>query len=119
MDFVQAFRVSESILVVDDSEQIFTEYKNPPFSYDDPTYTLLELLLSSNRVCLVHVQFHGGIAKLPPHLDQIITDDDDKKFVAVADIHPATPPIVNATDRDWAKWETRLRAYGIEVIQLC
>lgn len=121
MDWVAAFRVSESILVVDDSEYILYEYRKPPFSYEDPTYTLLELLLSSNRVCLVHVQFQGGIAILPPHLDEIVTDDDDKKFVAVAEKHPEKPPIVNATDRTrgWGKWEDRLRDYGIEVIQLC
>ena len=119
MEWVEAFRVSDSILVVDDSEQIFTEYKKPPYSYQDPTRDLLDLLLSNNRVCLVHVQFQGDIAMLPPHLDKIITDNDDKKFVAVADKHPATPPIVNATDSGWAQWESHLRQYGIKVIQLC
>ena len=120
-DYVEAFRQSNSILVVDDSGHIFCEYTKRPYSYQDPTRDLFDLLLSSNRVDRVQVKFQDGIAILPRALDEIVTDDDDKKFVAVADKHPENPPIVNATDRNrgWAMWENQLRGYGIDVIQLC
>ena len=119
MDYVEAFRVSASILVVDDSGHIFCEYKKPPYSYQDPTRDLLGLLVSSNRVDYVHVDFQDGIAVLRSHLDEIVTDNDDKKFVAVADKHLENPPIVNATDGGWLDWEDRLRDYDIEIIHLC
>ena len=71
------------------------------------------------RTNYANVDFQDGIAILPPHLDEIVTDNDDKKFVAVADEHNEKPPIINATDGGWLDWEDRLRDYNIEVIQLC
>ena len=46
-------------------------------------------------------------------------DRDDRKFVAVALASGTSPPIVNASDRDW--WEHRevLQVHGIEILFLC
>jgi hypothetical protein len=46
-------------------------------------------------------------------------DFSDRKFVAVASAHPATPPIVEATDSKWWGWKDALAAAGVTVNFLC
>ena len=120
--YVEDLEANDSfILVVDHLWYILREYGRKLTDQDAAFTLVFKTLIPNDRVCFVRSEFQDGIAILPAHLDEIVTDDDDKKFVAVADKHPEKPPIVNATDRTrgWAKWEDRLRDYGIEVIQLC
>ena len=46
-------------------------------------------------------------------------DHDDRKFVAVALASGTSPPIVNASDRDWWEHREALQAHGIEILFLC
>jgi hypothetical protein len=46
-------------------------------------------------------------------------DLSDRKFVAVALVHPEHPPILNASDSDWSHFKTALAAYGVQVEFLC
>jgi len=46
-------------------------------------------------------------------------DFSDRKFVAVSLASPDSPPILNATDSDWANFAPPLAASGIVVEQLC
>jgi len=46
-------------------------------------------------------------------------DNDDRKFVAVANAHKQKPPILQATDSKWWNWRTPLSNAGITVEFLC
>jgi len=46
-------------------------------------------------------------------------DKSDRKFVAVANIHPGKPPILQATDSKWWGWKDALAEVGIAVHLLC
>ena len=46
-------------------------------------------------------------------------DPSDRKFVAISAACPRHPPICNATDSDWAEFESALTQEGITVEQLC
>ena len=46
-------------------------------------------------------------------------DHDDRKFVAVALASGTSPPIVNASDRDWWEHREALQVHGIEILFLC
>ena len=46
-------------------------------------------------------------------------DTDDRKFAAVALASNASPPIINASDRDWWSHRTTLRDNGIVIRFLC
>lgn len=46
-------------------------------------------------------------------------DPSDRKFVAVALVHPDHPPILNAVDTDWAEFKIALQAHGVESESLC
>ena len=43
----------------------------------------------------------------------------DRKFVAVANAHPAKPPILQSTDSKWWGWKEALQEVGITVHFLC
>ena len=53
---------------------------------------------------------HPGLSKFDP---------SDRKFVAVANAHPAKPPIMEALDSKWWGWKEALKACGITVEFLC
>jgi hypothetical protein len=46
-------------------------------------------------------------------------DRSDRKFVAVANKHPAKPPILEATDSKWWIHQAALEEAGIKVLFLC
>jgi hypothetical protein len=46
-------------------------------------------------------------------------DWPDRKFVAVANVHPSRPPILQASDSKWLGWYPALRAAGVRVRFIC
>lgn len=52
-----------------------------------------------------------------PGLDEF--DPSDRKFVALAYVHPAKPHILQATDSKWWGWKEALKTAGITVHFLC
>lgn len=56
-----------------------------------------------------------------PNDDEELTrfDRSDRKFVAVALVHPEHPPILNAVDTDWWDYRIALERHGIQVNFLC
>mgnify|MGYP003376127809 CR=1 FL=1 len=46
-------------------------------------------------------------------------DPADKKFVAVALIHPQHPPVINAVDTDWQDYREALEQLGVTVEFVC
>ncbi len=46
-------------------------------------------------------------------------DPSDRKFVAVAALHPERPPILQAADSKWLDWRGALAEHGVAVQMLC
>ncbi len=115
----------QGVIVVDQGGEIFQEYKQLNFSGQPGTgdmfFRELYQYLGSPTCAQVniHPNFSRGYDEFPddPELDNF--DPSDRKFVAVALAHPASPVILNATDSDWAHFENILKSHGINIKQLC
>lgn len=57
--------------------------------------------------------------EFPNHDDLSGFDNSDRKFVAVANAHPESPTILQATDSKWWGWKTALAEVGVTVLFLC
>lgn len=57
--------------------------------------------------------------EFPEHAGLKDFDLSDRKFIAVANAHPAKPPILEATDSKWWGWKDALAEAGVTVIFLC
>jgi hypothetical protein len=60
-----------------------------------------------------------GYEEFPDHDGLRRFDPADRKFVAVAALHPNKPPIIQATDSKWVGWKKPLAECGIEVEFVC
>ena len=60
-----------------------------------------------------------GFEEFPDDPELARFDRDDRKFVAVALASGTSPPIVNASDRDWWEHREALQVHGIEILFLC
>ncbi len=56
--------------------------------------------------------------EFPDHPDLKGFDVDDRKFVAVANIEPGRPPIMQAVDFKWLGWQKALKESGVTVVFL-
>lgn len=67
----------------------------------------------------IHQLPEGSFKEFPiePGLESF--DPADRKFVAVANIHSSSPPILVAMDDGWQKHESALKTSGITVEFLC
>lgn len=61
----------------------------------------------------------GSFAAFPTAAELAKFDPADRKFVAAALAHPANPPVVNATDKDWHEHHVALRSNGVRVEFVC
>jgi hypothetical protein len=76
---------------------------------------------NSERVDTVPIKDHHvrGFESFPDDPDLGTFDPADRKFVAVANAHLHKPPIVQAVDSKWLKWDTALKRHGIAVEFIC
>lgn len=114
-------------LVIDDARHILNEYENKVSSDSQPGIgdAFLKWILQNqgtpescqqvNITWLAEDEFEAFPAD--PALAKF--DRSDRKFVAVALTHPDYPPILNAVDSDWQRFESALAKYAIRVRQLC
>lgn len=58
-------------------------------------------------------------AEFPVAVLEAMFDRPDRKFAAVANAHPAKPPIWQAADCKWLDWWPELKAHGTDVAFLC
>jgi hypothetical protein len=119
-------KTDERLLAVDDAWKIlksYREYLNATRSATNSVaQDVLEHLERTGRFLRVPIIYDSdGYAILPSELGLDKFDRDDRKFVAVVlgcDENDR-PPIVNATDSDWAESIDLLMAAGIMVEELC
>ncbi|MCP4574698.1 MAG: hypothetical protein GY846_00195 [Deltaproteobacteria bacterium] len=113
-------------LVVDSGEEIFDEYRNNlSMSGQHGVGNHFMKWVHDNRWNFpqedrVTITEHGdSYSEFPKHDGLSDFDISDRKFVAVANAHPAKPPIIQATDSKWWGWKDFLKEVGITVQFLC
>ncbi|MEO1766822.1 type II toxin-antitoxin system VapC family toxin [Thiobacter aerophilum] len=110
-------------VVIDKAFEILGEYqrKLDTRTGKGPGEAFLKWLLQNkanpNKVHQVALTKHADhdYAEFPdPALaDQF--DPPDRKYVAVAYAHPSKPPVLQAADSKWLRWQSQLQAHGIRV----
>ncbi len=114
-------------LALDDQFLILMEYQNKttPRRARGPGDAFVRWALQNNanadRVDCVPLVMDPdrGFESFPDHPGLTTFDPPDRKFVAVACAHAATPPILQAADSKWLGWDVALRAHGVTVDFLC
>ncbi|HBL10990.1 MAG TPA: hypothetical protein DD379_06200 [Cyanobacteria bacterium UBA11162] len=117
----------QHVLVLDDKWLIIKEYQNKLSSTGQPgvgdAFLKWVLINKSNpeRCQLVSITpiSEDNFQEFPQAQTLIGFDPSDRKFVAVALVHPDHPPIFNAVDSDWRNFEAALADCGVRVEFLC
>lgn len=121
LQWLKDFSTSANRLCVDADHRILVEYRN-----NIGQNTLAEQILNglqrrpAPRIIRVPIQWAeeaDPVALVPEALN--ILDRSDRKFAAVALAVEPHPPIINATDTDWAKAKDHLAAVGLTVEECC
>jgi hypothetical protein len=115
-------------LAIDDDYRIIREYMNRLRASGEPGWgdRFLRWVLTHQRserciwVPITATDEDAGEFAEFPHAEELGEfDRSDRKFVAVANAHPAKPPILQGVDSKWWGWRGALRAAGIRVRFLC
>lgn len=114
-------------VAIDDAFRILGEYQNKalPQVGKRPGDAFLKWLLRNNanpaRCDRVQLVEHAERAFESFPADDRLADFDsaDRKFVAIANAHPEKPPILQAVDSKWLRWEPALNDCGLSVDFLC
>lgn len=118
--------VNKGGLVVDSGGEIFAEYRNKLLMSGQPGVGdrfmkwVHDNQWSFPQEDRVTITRNGDSYDEFPNHDGLSNFDlSDRKFVAVANAHPAKPPILQATDSQWWGWKDTLEEVGITVLFLC
>lgn len=114
-------------LIIDDNYEIIREYQNNVNATDQPRVGdvflkwVLRNLANPVRCTQVHIRPNPDreYEDFPDDPELASFDRSDRKFVAVALVHPEHPLIANATDSDWGHATEALNRHGVQVHQLC
>lgn len=116
----------ERLLVIDESGEIFDEYKKRLSFTGQPgvgdkflkwVHDHQWSLPKKQRVRITKIR--ESYAEFPEHTGLEDFDLSDRKFVAVANAHSEKPVIVQASDSKWYGWKNALAECGIEVEFVC
>jgi len=113
-------------IVIDDQWLILNEYKHKVNPSGQPGLgdSFLKWVLTNlkNMTCVEQVKITpkgNSFAEFPADPELATFDPSDHKFVAVAIVAKPPPPILNATDSDWANHYKELTSAGITIQFLC
>ena len=121
-------RVMESgSIAIDDGHRILGEYlhKTSPGNGKGVGDIFVKWVLANmgNAQRVQQVPLHelnaDQFAEFPAGPLEAVFDLSDRKFAAVANAHPAKPPIWQAADCKWLDWWPELKAHGVDVMFLC
>lgn len=115
------------VIVVDDGYRIFGEYQRKlSLEHGNDVGSAFLKWLSQNLTNPKHVRqvpltetAADRFNEFPNCTLEAQFDRADRKFAAVANAHPAKPPIWQAADSKWLDWWQALAAVGIHVKFLC
>lgn len=121
---------SDGHLAVDDAQRIFNEYRNKTLKRkgqreagDEFVLWVMTNLWNPTRCTQVKLspKRHDDqdFDEFPEHDGLQTFDRSDRVFVAVANAHPAHPPILAACDTDYWQCRDELATSGITVDFLC
>jgi hypothetical protein len=119
--------VQSGRVAIDDGYRILNEYQNKtePYAGKRVGDAFLKWLLRNNanpqrceQVGLVE-HTKRGFESFPDDARLEQFDHPDRKFVAVAALHPAEPPILQAADSKWLGWAPALKDHGVKIDFLC
>ncbi len=118
--------IKKGKLVIDSGDEIYDEYrKNLCLSSQKGIGNAFMKWVHDNRWRLpdtdrVTITKNGeSYDEFPIHIELANFDKSDRKFIAVANAHPAKPPILQATDSKWLGWNDALVEVGITVQFIC
>ncbi len=118
--------IKKGALVIDSGDEIYDEYlKNLSISGRKGMGNAFMKWVHDNRWGLpeddrVTITKNGdSYDEFPVHDKLKNFDKSDHKFVAVANAHPAKPPILQATDSEWWGYNNALMEIGITVTFIC
>ena len=128
-EWLAAFDHSDKRIVLDDVGLIQDEYnRNLPYNWQEQEYGLQVLQSKIDRTQVEFVpidtlEANGEhIAVLEPQHARLVTDREDRKWVAcalAADVlHGVVPPIVYGAESDWYAAEAQLTAIGLCFVRL-
>ncbi|MEI6235918.1 MAG: hypothetical protein WCT04_22915 [Planctomycetota bacterium] len=117
-------------VIIDDGWLILGEYKNKlePNRDSLPGEKFVKWILQNlanpkfvTQVSITKTGAGGKYFKEFPDDRELETEFDpaDRKFIAVANVHPDKPTILQAADSKWLGWEERLYAHGISIEFIC
>ena len=118
-------------LAVDDAERIFDEYRNKTLrerkgqreAGDEFVLWVITNLWNAERCTRVKLtpkpRDDLDFDEFPNHTGLLTFDRSDRVFVAVANAHPARPPIHAACDTDHWQYRNVLAECGITIHFLC
>jgi hypothetical protein len=120
--------IAGEIIVLDDADHILQEYRRhlspsgQPGTGDQFYRWLYEQAAHNPQHCdkvTLELDEDRNFAAFPKANELARFDPSDRKFVAAALTHPANPPVVNATDRDWHEHHDALQRNGVRIEFLC
>jgi predicted nucleic acid-binding protein len=119
---------SKRTVVLDSAREILSEYGNklaekkgqPGLGYEFWKW-LVNTRLSHDHCEVVRLtkNIKKGYEEFPDHEGLKAFDPSDRKFVAVAAVHPKRPKIIQAGDSKWWGWRESLSECGIELHLPC
>jgi hypothetical protein len=123
------FDQSDQRMVLDDKGLVWSEYdRNMPFNFREQEYGMqvLQSKLDKNLAECVPIdslEANGEhIAVLDPDHEKLVTDREDRKWVACAlaarILFNQVPPIVYGAETDWFIAESELRGIGLSFQRL-
>ncbi len=118
--------VNKRGLIIDAGDEIFDEYRRNLSMKGQPgigdgfmkwVHDNRWKLDASQRVNIT--ENLDSYEEFPKHEGLEHFDKSDRKFVAVANVHPEKPPILQGTDVQWWGWKDTLAEVGIRVYFSC
>jgi hypothetical protein len=116
-------------VVLDSGRRVLNEYignlraSGQPGVGDQFLKWVLTNLANPDRCVLVELHPNSasvtGFTEVPNDPELSAFDRSDCKFLALSVSHAEHPPIVNATDSDWATFHTAISRLGVTVRFLC
>jgi len=120
-EWLLAFIQSDARLALDQQLKISDEYRRNT-TEQDIGFFVVDRKWNQHRVDLFPVDYdRNDAAVVPTHLNDVIHDHADRKFVAVAlgvVARHGQATVFNATDTDWLDWADQLDRESIQVQQL-
>jgi hypothetical protein len=126
IQYIENITKYHAVLVLDRNGEIFNEYrhnlslKGQPGVGDVFIKWVNDNQWNPQKIERIAITRNGdSYDEFPSHEHLKNFDPSDRKFVAVANAHPARPPILQATDSKWWGWKAALEEAGITVQFLC